>query len=883
MPSRPVRTTALRVSALLLCLACAPACPPAHTQSSSSALSGMRAGRSGEFVDRAGKKHRWTIDSSHTLLWEQESYQPIGGTFAPRTLAEGATEENWKRDTDALDLLKAKGIQDILIDPVRSAVEIPAPIWQRLLDYLDQNGFRYGIGFGRGLATPVSGTVVKPLNYRIEVEAGQSLTWNVSQTDSGYYLLTDGQTILKDGEARVRNNSVNMPGYDRLSQKSVALLYPHKTLPFSSEGTLPDLWMGYDTYRDQLLTLFTQVKFGQGLRFFLDPLAHPFGLGGEADGLIPDSPAFRLEWEAFLTAKYRTLETLMTEWDLVKQDAKDFKQIARLIPLTDGRRGYPAFYDPILRKTLEMSGDIGRSRFWADFYEWRSGAIQTYTSGIAEFLHREIADVPVVFTYSPYGVYPLANGKPAAYDGIGIATYARGSGLVTSGADAAYGQVQASPTPLWCLVTETLDSVNTERAQGYLSRENLFLDFDWLRKFGVKGIFVRGFQVLATTNAPAFTLLDKPQQLDWLKEYAEQTRRTTRFNGSPLQTLPYPANAGGLVTSGPIGNGGVWWVPSRAPGAKMEFGLSYAGYKISLPEGETTVLWSLRGPRETHLKVADPRAVQAFTPDGSPVPIKRSLKSREISLMMDTVPTVFRGVGEEMFPVEAAEDTLRQIQALYAQGKAMKLPVGQLDATIVRTTQAIKRDNNPLALSTGLTALNELISIVQPYFWLEAERADVQTFSEVRDDEAASGRKYLSLNTDARPGRDGYSAQYNFFVNESDTYTLWVAATPPGPNTSPFAWVLDTAQAQDSRSAVVTGAPYMSERFVWMNLGRIALTRGAHKITLTAERAPENHRYQLALDAILVTRSSFTPNGTMRPFLSDVVPAAGKPAARGKK
>src|SRR5439155_171780 len=200
------------------------------------------------------------------------------------------------------------------------------------------------------------------------------------------------------------------------------------------------------------------------------------------------------------------------------------------------------------KRVLEMDrGTADQSRFWADLRQCRNESIVYHMNVIADLLKREVANVPVLYTYTQQGRIFTNTQTSGGFDGLGVSAYGRGSSLVTGGADAAYSQ-------------------------------------------------------------------------------AAESRKTT---------LPFPSSAAGLVKSGPLPSGGVWWVPSTAPGRPLEFGFSYAGYTIALPEGDTLVLWSLNGPRETRLLVGDPRSVQVLTPDGRPVEFKSDLKRRTVTLRMD--------------------------------------------------------------------------------------------------------------------------------------------------------------------------------------------------------------------------------------------------------
>src|SRR5438477_2417220 len=154
MPSTITRSVARCLVLILICLPGYGFAAPGKVVSS------------GVYTDRDGQQHPWSITAGHTLEWQRQPYIPVGGTFCPRYLAEGATEDNWKKDVQGLEQLKAHGAQDVLINPVVSAVEVSPEAWQRVVDYLEAHDFRYGIAFGAGITNPLTGVVVKPTAYR---------------------------------------------------------------------------------------------------------------------------------------------------------------------------------------------------------------------------------------------------------------------------------------------------------------------------------------------------------------------------------------------------------------------------------------------------------------------------------------------------------------------------------------------------------------------------------------------------------------------------------------------------------------------------------------------------------------------------------------------
>jgi len=835
-------------------------------------LSSQQPATGGVFTDRSGAKHVWNVNSSHALTWDREPYIPVGGAFCPRYLAEGQTESNWAADMKALDSLKAKGMQDILINPVVSAAEIPAAAWQKLIDYVDANGFRYGIAFGVGIRAPLTGTLVKPQSYRQpNIKEGAEIGWRVSDADSARVVIADTDGTVHDSqEIRFTGGKAGFTPETSVLPGSVALLFPRKTLKPHADGWLPDVWSEYDSYRDRLLRSLGAVKFGPGLRFFLDPLAHPIRVTLEADDLVPDSAGFRLEWEAYLSRKYRSVDELLASWAILDREVETYSHAATLIPFWSRGRGVPYMFDPRKNRLIEMDrNSADQSRFWQDLRLCRHESLAYYMNNAADLLKRNVADVPVIYTYTDQHRM-FTNLLPAGgFDGLGIAAYGRGTALVTGGASAAYAQANESKRPSWLIVTEMLDGpIQSKLTAGYDSEQGMTRDLDWLRGIGAKGFFVNGFQLLPDASAANAQLLKVPEQIDWLKRYADRVQRENVAHNRPM-TLPYPACAAGLVSEGPIGGGSVWWVPSLSAGRSLEFGTSYAGYVIAMPEGDTTVLWSLAGPRETRLYVADPRTVQVMTADLKPLLTKANLKKRTVTVMIDKNPVVIRGAGENFLPLEAVDDSLQQLHLLMLEAEAAKIPVHEARNSFESALRSMNHNQPLMAFTAAVDGLNKAGAALQPYTWIEAESAQTHTFSEAIHDSAASGSGFLTLNTETNPPGAGYSTQFQFSVPREDFYMVWAAATPPGADSSPFYWTIDSDDPQTSAQAVPIGGTYLHDRLIWLRLGRARLKKGEHTLTLrVTDRAGPNGRFHLALDSIMVTRYTFTPSGTTKPPLA---------------
>ena len=101
------------------------------------------------------------------LDWDGAPYLPVGGAFTPHFWAEGQTDAAWDADTQALQTLKQHGVTDLSLTAGPGGLtHVPPAAVQRLLDYLDANGFQYGLEIADFPQDPLVGYVVKPSAYR---------------------------------------------------------------------------------------------------------------------------------------------------------------------------------------------------------------------------------------------------------------------------------------------------------------------------------------------------------------------------------------------------------------------------------------------------------------------------------------------------------------------------------------------------------------------------------------------------------------------------------------------------------------------------------------------------------------------------------------------
>lgn len=795
----------------------------------------------GIFVDRDRETHRWQITPAHSLVWNGQPYLPAGVWFTPHSLRAEATEADLARDERILDALAQAGVLDVCLIPAESAAKVPAERWQSLVDALEARQFRYGLSLGEAGLPIAQGYVVAPASYRIAnlAQSGvvvfrapfadHALTFVVDTHDNS--LLGQQRVAVEQGVGRV-------PLQLSEGVKAVMVVYPHRPLA-DSGGFVPDLWEGYDDWRDGVLRTLGKVRFGKGLRFFVDPLGR-WTLPDEEEAIIPSSPMFRLGFEAFLARRYQTLENLMSAWALSERNIESFAEAARQLPLWRGQKGISQLLD--LQTGRLRRVEAARCAYWRDLQQYRLEALREASDRMATVLKRQVANVPVLLSWQRFHpVYVSVQNQPGV-DGLLVVTSERGGNLARKSMALALGQARESVRPVWLLSALTHDL-----QQGYADSQGLQSEGETLAQAGSRGWFFRITE--GTVNTAA---------LQWLRAFGQSVPLRIDWQ-QPPKVLPFPLAATGICEVKLL-PGGVWWVPSVQTGAVVNVGQHYRAYQLSTIGGELFVMWAVDRERPTTFRLNEPRLFTAQLPDGTP--LKVSGKGRNYSLRIPTVPVVFTNSGV-LFPAEAAEEAVNELARLVQLGEARRVETG---AARFRWRQA--RDNLRVgqvytAYLLASEAIDELIARLASYLWMEAETADESNFDEVIELPWASGGKVVRLRNFNDPPARGYYVRYRFAVKEEGNYVAWVACRAEG--SSPLLWSVDENVPQPVESNVLVGA--YGEGFGWLRLGTVRLSPGVHVLELrVVNRAGDTTKpYAAWCDVVLLTTENVIPQGTTKP------------------
>ncbi len=828
---------------------------------------------SGVYSDAAGGSHAWTIGQAHGLTWDGTPYLPVGATLAPKTWTDLPTDANWALDKAAIDTLKKAGVRDVLLSAgTRGLTHAPPAAVQRVLDYLEAAHFQYGLRIADAPDTPLIGTVVKPAVYRNPSPPtnGPARFRHIPGLTGAFYLLvsTHDKEIDERGTARVSGGDTAEVTPKAQANGDVLLLYPERAYPPGTpEGRLPDLWQGYDEYRDRVLGFFRQVKLGPGFRFFLDPLTAHLGFGGEIENVVPTSSGYRLEFQAWLNRRYNhNVDDLNKGWGIKEHDLPDFETASRSLPLWSGGRGLAAVYDPVKKVSYAVlsEGGIG-GHLWQDLVQFRLESVRGYMNSMADVLKKGVADVPVIYEGGGTAALGTNAAVRGGFDGLSMDT--AGGGVY------AFAQAEDTPRTTWLLA-----------GSGEGAAPALNADWDTLKTLGARGFFAS-----ASSPSEARRLADYGAALSF------QARELT----DRPRILPYPAGRGSVGAGAKRLPGGVWWLPSYRAGALFQSGDAFTlgpllrGYKVSDPDGGSPrfVVWSPHGGL-TQATFPFPKDAPVQITDASGIPVKVEKKKSAWTVPVGPEPIVFTHLPGVPLPTDAADAADLEAMRLLKLAKTQGLPTDFYEQQLFQIRNSIPTtpEASDLRYNAFARFIGNLSQVLQPFVWLEGESASSYTFDSPVSDSEASGGSFLSLDTDRPPpvstgdGGAGYEAVYRFSVGAAGAYDLW-AATSPLPGSSPFTYTLDDGGANTVFDARPEGGIYAG-KFVWSQLGTVSLPRGRHTLTLsiTGPRRRDN-RYALSVDALCLSRVPFHPSGTEIPSIELLPPPVprdknGKPVPK---
>ena len=793
---------------------------------------------SGTFVDASGGQHAWSINDGHTLLWDSATYIHVGTVFVSQYLAPSAGDDAYVADVKSLETLKSKGITDVILTSGAPITMCSAASLQKMIDYLDANGFTYGVELDGGPSAPLEGYVISPNRYRLEGPSDKTtVTCAWPDVDSAMYVVVSkfDNSIKANGGAIVKDGKVTIDLASPLKSGDVLIVYPHKML--SSMG---DLWSGYGEYLDRVLAFFKGVKFGRGMRFFIEPFSMKMDFTGEMLGFLPDSSGFRVGFEAYLTRKYKHEGGVNAAWGL-NENLESIERAARLIPLWTATRGVPYAYDKASAHLFSVNPVIA-TQMWRDIVDYRDSSAQEFMNTIADTLRKQVANVPVIFKSSTYHrIYANPFGM-GGIDGLAVQSYGVGEAPVDRIAGPVYALAEESGKATWFIVAGTQASADGKSA--YLGEAAMAGTLDSFREIGCKGFFVD-------------RLASSPDQMGWLAGFKSKIAKT--WTDFKPEVVYYPTDpATGAYVKRLARD--TWWLPTLRNGSTTYIGDELFAYTI-LGEGNAYI-WSASGKRVVTMSTGGAATPSVDFPPGVSISAKKGV----FTLTVDESPTVLRGINfTQVFPRDTAEAEVNQLTQLIPLADKACIDVKKARGTLESAKNVFNNGQAYIAYGIAADGVTELRNALGPDLWMEGEKSPASNLGSVIAAPGASGALALVLDTEMDAPLNPYSATYTFESTANLSYELWLAASPPAEG-SPASYSIDDG-AWTSVSATDGKVENYGPGLAWYKIGVANLVPGSHALTLRIDgKRTVDNRYYFVIDAIVLSPRGFKPNVVVKPF-----------------
>lgn len=803
---------------------------------------GVKYRTSGAYVDGQGGQHQWNVNDAHTLIWDNNPYIPVGCVFTSKYLSNQSTEEDYQVDVKALESIKAGGVTDIILKSGGPITSTRPESLQKIIDYLNANGFAYGIEMDDGPKEGLRGCLVSPNRYRLEGPSDKTtIICNWPNVDSAIFVVVSkyDNAIRAKGGAVVKDGKVTVILSEPLTKDEILIVYPHITYKPESEGGIGDIWSGFGEYRDRVLAYFKGIKFGTGLRFFLESYTNNMDFNGEMVGFLPDSSGFRLGLEAYLNRKYKHEGGVNAAWAF-NENLDNIETAARVIPMWISGRGVAYAYDRASAQMFPV--DTAASRIWQDINDYRDNSIQEYMNTIADTIHKQVANVPVIFKSSSYArIYANPFGM-GGFDGLGVQAYGTGDAPVISTVGPVYSLAEESGKATWFIAA---DMKPDAAASGYSSLSSLTGTLENLREIGCKGFFVDNIQ-------------SSSEQLAWIKSFRDKISKAGCAEFKP-DVIYYPnePDTGAYVKRLARET---WWLPTLGRGKTTYIGDGLFAYTI-LGE-DRTYMWSGIGDKTITINQGAMGAPSIDFPNDAKLVMKKGI----FSVDLNDNPTVLRGLDiNRAFPNETAEFEINRLTQLIPEADKSGLDVKKARGSLESARSVFKNNQSLISYGMAKEAIITLLDILGRDQWVEGELSAAQNFGQVTAMPGASSGLALVINTDNDAPLAPYTASYRFDTKTNSSYEIWVAGTTPSEG-SALSWRIDDGVWTPLSSVDNKSIGYAAD-LAWYKIGAVNLFPSNHTITLRVDgRRSQDNRYYFAIDALVLSPRGFMPNGIIRSY-----------------
>ncbi len=796
----------------------------------------------GTFVDRDGGRHLWRISDTHTLYFDGRPYLPVGGMFNSSCIFWEQHENPPGRDPEAefrrtclrLDLIRDAGLEDLYLH--FCTLRVPPRVIQRVVDALEERGFKYGIEITSVPEEPCLGYLLRPEQFRVPATKGKAV------------LAPDEEKLSLPPTVRLRWVALGAAGplaagaaeIDRVEDRPITheLTVPAEVTEvvfspcvYLDPGDPAAMFSGYAAYEQKLTQWLAAIAFGPGFRFIVDPFRNEQDMSYDT---LPDHPDFIGGLSARLSQLYPSVEELSRAW-ATSPALPDLASAAAAIPVTSGC-------------LVDAAGRLYRlgagTRYFGDVGAYRDDRAEQFNCRIADAI-KSVHDVPVIFKHNVAFKGMFTNSRDeGGFDGIGWESYGDAASLVVHNAGVCFAEAEQSAHTMWSVVTETSPAAfETQKEEiGYVTPQRLFDAFDTFLRAGAKGLFVFGFTFDPPGGFMTTEVIRDPRNLQWMAAYKRvleaSAERVAAYK--PNYAYCYPARQGFAALVG----GEAFAIDGHTGSGKV----------FPLPGG-SWVLPAERRDVETPLLIG--------TRDRAEM-VRAAVGVRQEALKWPTLQEFRQQVlGCRFLPKEHGRIRLySEDLKLMASWPDMPLPERTTGGNAAIEYGYYYDTFGYETAWAPVDAVSEL-SVARPEGWIEGEDATQTTFNLPREDgyEAFSGGLALSVYcTDVKAGP--FQAGYRISVPEPGTYELWVRERTLAAM-SPSRFRIDGGPWRDVPADLKPEHPvrldwwssiFAGNELAWYNYGQFEAQEEEIQITIEA-LADKDERAEKHIDALRVERA----------------------------
>lgn len=738
--------------------------------------------------------------------------------------------------TDLEKLAKA-GVRSVLLE-WQSFPQ--AEQWSDAIQKLEQAKLDYWLAFSPHRAERyATGWIVQPERYRLAPSkegvyslrfSGADKAWMVAanRTDASWK-----RTTMLD----VRNDraTLAMPGDP---ESEVLLFYPH------GRTQLPDLWEGWDRFRDNLMVLLKELKPGTGFRGWVNLVSIP--QDDDAVACVPDSPLFRVEWQSFLQARYKEIGDLEREWGL-EGGIGSFERAAGVIPLWRVNRGLPYLWDPAKPDEKPLDVGIHRSAFQRDYRDYLNARLTALTGTLRQALRPFTGDAPVYAIQMPpsHQQPPLIPTYTGSYGGLeNVCVWLPNNDKEAWGYWMAYHTLEGRPrNPAHRMLIVELGVEQLESASLTLARA---------RALGYQQVF---WQLATPESVP--------------DEFFKAMLAADEAPANGIEWLPFPASLWSPAEFIRLPDGR-WWFPSASAGGEvLDWGDNLYAYWTTSDTTEgrriQLCLWSKQGIQEVVLRRLDDSTLSVLSTDGQAVGVR--VHRDRVTLQVGMRPILLTGF--QVLPI--CETAVNEYNARFALAEKAAAQAGhQFSILRFNFRQAVSLyERNPVeGYRLIVNSVHEAERFLRSHLQIEAEHTQEHTFGTLRENPAASGSSTLWLSTPLSPSSAGYGASYTFSAARPGEYVLWLSTTLPA---TPLEWSMASTSEPDSPSIFKGRIPEQENgeltvrsgyggTFHWVRIGTVTLKPGEYRLQLRLSNEKLDW-YYAEWDALLIAPPELEPSG----------------------